>query len=85
MCHDDQVVALPACPACGTLTHPDCRHEAGRCPTLGCAGVALRVSPPSAASNAWSLALGAVYLAILTAAVSIVHGSFWRAPDLLPF
>ena len=34
-CHSDDG-ELESCDACGTLTHPECRKEHGRCPTLGC-------------------------------------------------
>ena len=27
---------MEPCDACGTLTHPECRKEHGRCPTLAC-------------------------------------------------
>jgi hypothetical protein len=36
ICHDLASNA-GACTSCGTLTHGDCRAEAGACPTLGCA------------------------------------------------
>ncbi len=39
--------AVEPCASCGTLLHTDCRAQAGRCPTLGCARPAVELHGPT--------------------------------------
>jgi hypothetical protein len=49
-CHDALRGAVATCARCHTVCHDDCREQLGRCPTLGCDGVA--PTPPSPRTRA---------------------------------
>jgi hypothetical protein len=75
-CHGS-AVGVDACAGCGTLTHPECRADAGRCVTIGCfVRVPVRIewaAQPKKGSRALFVVLALIASCLIWAAVTPFH------------
>jgi hypothetical protein len=72
-CHGS-AVGVDACAGCGTLTHPECRADAGRCVTIGCVlRVPVRIewaAQPKSRNRALLVVLALIASCLIWAAVT---------------